>query len=306
MGLSDFTTDFVVSAAGGSPYPVASAADGQTWRADLLASAMPPRPSLPLTGDGSLATVVAAPSDPRVAYAVVGTRPAADSTDPGAIYVTRDGGQSWSFVAARPGRGPVAVDPADADLLYVVEGAAPPTVQALRTRGAVTRKTLFTAPPGQVERLDVVHAKGRAAALAVTVSRVVGTGVAYDVYRSADAGRSWAKVAVKVPIGETHPGTFAGGGLLLAADGDLVGIGTTWVFGQQVCWLFRWDAARRTWRHTQLRLPVTTGYESVLVTAWTPGDAARRVFLYGGTQRHGTMGGIGPRIVGTYDSARDR
>lgn len=203
---SDPNTMYVAAATGGL---WKTTNDGDSWTA-----VFDQQPTL------SLGAVAVAPSNPRVVWVGAGESNARNSVSWGdGVYRSTDGGQTWKHLGLKETRhiGRVAVDPRDPDTAYVaalgrIWGANPERGVFKTNDGGKTWQHVLAldADTGCIDVVvdpsepDVVYAA------AYCVRRdgfsggnpVTQLGDKAGLYKSTDAGKTWAKMTNGLPTGK--------------------------------------------------------------------------------------------------------
>ncbi len=177
-----------------------------------------------LKSSRAIARIVVHPADPNVAWVAAVGNLWAPGGERG-LYVTRDGGKSWSVALAAPaphadrvGCGDVALDPSDPGTLYAALYArqrqpwsftsGPDATDGKdaggifkSTNGGATWKKLSNGLPGSTARIGLaIHQKNPKIVYAIVQSSEGGTSGIEDVtsraggvFRSDDGGETWAR-----------------------------------------------------------------------------------------------------------------
>jgi hypothetical protein len=316
-------TGLVTNLGGLDAFVIARSSDaGATWTTDLLRAPLPNVPAAtPVLGSGLAGweMVVASPADPRVAYVVVDSRDprelaAADASRAGrsfpAVYVTRDGGATWTFWLAMPSGTPqtsqrlvtVRPDPVDPGTLYVANGRLLEVVTGV---AAPVRVTVMTLPDtNSSSGLDILRRRGTPATLLVTAQQVKNSLLPSDLFLSRDGGRTWRVISVPTLAAGDLANMLEGGGAWLTAGGDIVAAGNNVVSVAQMV-LQRWSAKTSTWQRMVVAqaAPTPAGASTVYLDGFGPGDTSHRTFLFGARAGTGAALSGYAQIVGSYDTA---
>jgi hypothetical protein len=186
------------------------------------------------------------------------------------VYVTRDAGSTWTFVAAT---GAVAVDPNNAAAIWTFDGVS---LSASTDYGVTSRPLAL--PPGlhPVEPGFLVAVDVRAARLLISVSYHVDLARGYALHVTADGGRTWSP-APRQPVGIV-PYSLANNQPWLGQVGtDFFGLANT---AARVPVLCRWRSRTGKWTNGPpvLSLPPNEAKADQVFASFGYVDVSRRYF----------------------------